>query len=211
MRFFLLGGTGQVGEEFRAVPLPIDVEVVAPSRGELDLEDPRAISRMIAARPWSAVINAAAYTDVDRAEREEPVAFAVNAEAPTRLAAETMRSGIPLVHISTDYVFDGRKGAPYVEEDAVAPLNAYGRSKLASAYGVPPANPRHVILRTSWVYSPYRKNFVRTILRLAGGDLFGAADEKPLAMLNCPHELRRLEQSLRGLAARYGKTAYGRY
>ena len=167
MRFLLLGGTGQVGKEFRALPLPIDVEVVAPSRGELDLEDPQAISRMIAVQPWSAVINAAAYTDVDRAESEEPVAFAVNAEAPTRLAAETGRSGIPLIHISTDYVFDGRKGTPYVEEDAVAPLNAYGRSKLAGEFGVQTANPRHIILRTSWVYSPYRKNFVRTILRLA--------------------------------------------
>jgi len=167
LRFLLLGGTGQVGEEFRAMALPKDVEVVAPSRGELDLEDPRAIARMIAARPWSAVINAAAYTDVDRAESEELVAFAVNAEAPSRLAAETGRCGIPLLHISTDYVFDGRKGAPYVEQDEVAPLNAYGRSKLAGEVGVYAANPRHVILRTSWVYSPYRKNFLRTILRLA--------------------------------------------
>src|SRR5262245_53734694 len=167
MRFLLLGGTGQVGEEFRTLALPKNVEVITPSRGELDLEDARAIARMIAARPWSAVINAAAYTDVDRAESEEPVAFAVNAEAPSRLAAETGRCGIPLLHISTDYVFDGRKGAPYVEQDGVAPLNAYGRSKLAGEGGVHAANPRHVILRTSWVYSPYRKNFVRTILRLA--------------------------------------------
>jgi dTDP-4-dehydrorhamnose reductase len=167
MRLLLLGGTGQVGKEFRALPLPIDVEVVAPSRDQFDLEDSQAISSMIAAQPWSAVINAAAYTDVDRAESEEPVAFAVNAEAATRLATETGRSGIPLIQISTDYVFDGRKGAPYVEEDAVAPLNAYGRSKLAGELGVQTANPRHVILRTSWVYSPYRKNFVRTILRLA--------------------------------------------
>jgi dTDP-4-dehydrorhamnose reductase len=167
MRFLLLGGTGQVGEEFRALALPKDVEVVAPRRGELDLKDPRAIALMIAAQPWSAVINAAAYTDVDRAEGEETVAFAVNAEAPSRLAAETARHAIPLVHISTDYVFDGRKGAPYVEQDEVAPLNAYGRSKLAGERGVRAANPRHVILRTSWLYSPYRKNFVRTILRLA--------------------------------------------
>src|SRR5713101_883193 len=167
MRFLLLGGTGQVGEEFRALPRPKEVEVVAPSRAALDLEDPLAIARMIAAEPWSAVINAAAYTDVDRAESEEPIAFAVNAEAPSRLAAETGRRGIPLVHISTDYVFDGRKGAPYVEQDEVAPLNAYGRSKLAGERGVCAANPRHVILRTSWAYSPFRKNFVRTILRLA--------------------------------------------
>jgi dTDP-4-dehydrorhamnose reductase len=167
MRFLLLGGTGQVGEEFRMLTFPKDLEVVAPTRAALELEDPRAIARMIAAEPWSAVINAAAYTDVDRAESEEAVAFAVNAEAPRRLAAETACRGIPLVHISTDYVFDGRKGAPYLEQDAVAPLNAYGRTKLAGERGVQAANPLHVILRTSWVYSPYRKNFVRTILRLA--------------------------------------------
>src|SRR5262245_55897446 len=167
MRFLLLGGTGQVGEEFRMLALPNDVGGVAPSRAALELEDPRAIARMIAAEPWSAVINAAAYTDVDRAESEEAVAFAVNAEAPSRLAAETACRGIPLVHISTDYVFDGRKGAPYVEQDEVAPLNVYGRSKLAGEHGVQAANPRHVILRTSWVYSLYRKNFVRTILQLA--------------------------------------------
>src|SRR5690349_13212757 len=118
MRLLLLGGTGQVGKEFRALPFPPGIEVVAPSRGTLELEDPRAIARMIAAEPWSAVINAAGYTDVDRAESEEPVAFAVNADAPSRLAAETGIRGIPLVHISTDYVFDGRKGAPYVEHDA---------------------------------------------------------------------------------------------
>src|SRR5262245_48051587 len=109
MRLLLLGGTGQVGEEFRALPLPEDVEVVAPSRAALDLQDTNAIARIIAAEHWNTVINAAGYTDVDRAEGEGPVAFAVNAEAPTRLATETGRRGIPLVHISTDYVFDGRK------------------------------------------------------------------------------------------------------
>jgi dTDP-4-dehydrorhamnose reductase len=167
MRLLLLGGTGQVGEEFRALAMPGDVELVAPGRGEVDLKDAQAIARAVAAEPWSAVINAAAYTDVDRAESEEAAAFAVNADAPSRLAIETGRRGIPLIHISTDYVFDGRKGAPYVEDDPVAPLNAYGRSKLAGEGGVSAANPRHIILRTSWVYSPFRKNFVRTIVRLA--------------------------------------------
>ena len=167
MRILLLGGTGQIGEEFRALPFPKDVEVVAPSRSAFDLEDPQEIARIIAAEPWHAVINAAGYTDVDRAETEQATAFAVNAEAPSQLAAETGRRGIPLIHISTDYVFDGRKGAPYVEQDDVGPLNVYGHSKLAGERGVSTANPRHVILRTSWVYSPFRKNFVRTILRLA--------------------------------------------
>jgi dTDP-4-dehydrorhamnose reductase len=166
MRFLLLGGTGQVGEEIRRLTLPDNVAIVAPDRDALDLRDSQAIVRMIATEPWSVVINAAAYTDVDGAESEEALALAVNAEAPTRLAAETARYRIPLIHISTDYVFDGRKGAPYVEDDDCAPLNAYGRSKLAGERGVSAGNPRHVILRTSWLYSPYRKNFVKTILRL---------------------------------------------
>jgi dTDP-4-dehydrorhamnose reductase len=167
MRLLLVGGTGQVGEEFRSLALPAEVDIVAPGRSALDLQDTGAIARMMAAEPWSAVINAAAYTAVDRAESEEAVAFAVNAGAPSRLAIEAGRRGIPLVHISTDYVFDGRKGSPYVEQDETAPLNVYGRSKLAGEHAVRAANPRHMILRTSWVYSPYRTNFVKTILRLA--------------------------------------------
>jgi dTDP-4-dehydrorhamnose reductase len=166
MRFLLLGGTGQVGTEIRAMA-PFDVDIFAPSREEIDIQDASAIAKIVSAKPWHAVINAAAYTDVDRAESEEAVAFNVNAQAPTWLAAETGRRGIPLIHISTDYVFDGKKGAPYIEQDEVAPLNAYGRSKLAGELGVRAGNDRHAILRTSWVYSPYRKNFVKTILRLA--------------------------------------------
>jgi dTDP-4-dehydrorhamnose reductase len=167
MRFLVLGGTGQVGEELRTSMLPHGIEVFAPTRLELDLCDAHAIARVTAAERWSAVINAAAYTEVDQAESEEESAFAVNAQAPAQLAAETARNAIPLIHISTDYVFDGRKGAPYFEHDRTAPVNTYGRSKLAGEEGVRAANPRHIIMRTSWVYSPYRKNFVKTILRLA--------------------------------------------
>jgi dTDP-4-dehydrorhamnose reductase len=212
MRLLLLGGTGQVGEEFRALALPGDVEVVAPSRGALDLEDGQAIARVIAAKHWSAVINAAAYTDVDRAESEEAAAFAVNANAPARLAIETGRRGIPLVHISTDYVFDGRKGAPYVEQDAVAPLNAYGRSKLAGERGVSAANPRHIILRTSWVYSPFRKNFVRTIVRLATERerLSVVADQR-----GCPTAARDIAKACLDIAMRCAaapeQAPYGTY
>jgi dTDP-4-dehydrorhamnose reductase len=212
MRFLLLGATGQVGEEFRALALPKDVEIIAPSRAALDLEDPDAIARIIAAEPWSAVINAAAYTDVDRAESEEPVAFAVNAEAPSRLAAETGRRGIPLLHISTDYVFDGRKGSPYVEQDEVGPLNAYGRSKLAGERGVRAANSRHVILRTSWVYSPYRKNFLKTILRLAAerDRLTIVADQR-----GCPTAARDVAKACLDVALRCAsepeRAPYGLY
>lgn len=199
MRFLLLGGTGQVGEEFRALPFPNDVEVVAPSQTALDLKDTSAIAQIIAAEPWDAVINAAAYTDVDRAESEETAAFAINGEAPARLAAETGRRGIPLIHISTDYIFDGRKGVPYVEEDKPAPLNAYGRSKLAGEHGIRAGNRRHVILRSSWIYSPRRKNFVRTILRLAAerDNLTIVADQR-----GCPTAARDIAQACLAIALR---------
>jgi len=167
MRLLLLGGTGQVGTEAQALALPAGVRIFAPPRSAVDLEDSAAISNIVAAESWSAVINAAGYTNVDGAESAETKAAAINATAAARLAAETGRRGIPLIHISTDYVFNGRKGSPYVEDDTPAPLSAYGRSKLAGEHGVRDANPRHVILRTAWVYSPYGKNFVRTILRLA--------------------------------------------
>jgi dTDP-4-dehydrorhamnose reductase len=168
MRFLLLGGSGQVGRELRALATYRNIDVVAPDREALDLRDPSAIERMIAAEPWSAVINAAGYTEVDRAEVEEAAAFELNAEALSWLAVETARWKIPLLHISTDYVFDGKKGSPYLETDAVAPLNAYGRSKLAGERAVCAENPQHVVLRTAWLFSPYGKNFVKTILRLAG-------------------------------------------
>jgi|SRR5690242_10397084 len=167
MRLLLIGGSGQVGRELRELSVARNVALVAPSRAELDLTDATAVTRVFEAGPWGAVINAAAYTNVDRAESEESAAFAANAEGPARLAIETARCGIPLVHISTDYVFDGRKGAPYVEGDVVSPLNVYGRSKRAGEERIGAANPRHVILRTAWVYSPFGNNFVRTILRLA--------------------------------------------
>ncbi len=212
MRILLLGGTGQVGEELRAAPLPEGVEIAAPARGDLDLADPSAIARVVAAERWSAVINAAAYTEVDRAESEEELAFAINAQAPAQLSAETTRYAIPLIHISTDYVFDGRKGAPYVEQDETAPVNAYGRSKLKGEMGVRAANPRYVILRTSWVYSPYRQNFVKTILRLA-------ADRERLAIVadqrGCPTAAEDIAKACLGIALACASdpecAAYGTY
>src|SRR5690349_10457112 len=101
MRLLLLGGSGQVGQELRALPLPPNVELVAPSRSAVDLSAPLAIARLIAAEPWTVVINAAAYTEVDRAEAEHELAFSINAEAPCRLACETGARGIPIIHIST--------------------------------------------------------------------------------------------------------------
>jgi dTDP-4-dehydrorhamnose reductase len=167
MRVLLLGATGQVGQEIRLLDFPDNIEFIAPPRSVVDLNDPESIASVIAAGPWAAVINAAGYTDVDQAESEPIVAYSVNSFAPSRLATETARRGIPLIHISTDYVFDGHKGTPYVEHDKTNPLNVYGRSKLVGEEAIRASNPRHIVLRTSWVYSPFRNNFVKTILRLA--------------------------------------------
>ena len=167
MRVLLFGGTGQVGAEICALAGDAGVDLVAPGHADLDLTDREAIAELIVSQPWDIVINAAAYTNVDGAESEEALAFAINAEAPARISIESDRRGIPLIHISTDYVFDGKKGAPYVEQDSIGPLNAYGRSKAEGERVAGAANRRHIILRTSWVYSHRRKNFVKTILQLA--------------------------------------------
>jgi len=212
MRFLLLGRSGQVGTELRHLAACESIDVVAPDRDELDLTDLPAIDRVVAAEPWSAVINAAAYTNVDRAETEEALALAVNAEAPARLATETARRRIPLVHISTDYVFDGCKGAPYVEQDVAAPLNAYGRSKLAGERAVCAGNPRHVVVRTSWLYSPHGHNFVKTILRLAAerDRLTVVADQR-----GCPTAARDVARACLDIALRCAsnpeQAPYGTY
>jgi dTDP-4-dehydrorhamnose reductase len=124
--------------------------------------------RAISARNWSVIINAAGYTSVDKAESEIEAAWRLNALVPALVAAETARRGIPLVHISTDYVFDGTADRPYVESDPVAPLGAYGVSKEAGERAIRTGNPRHVIARTAWLVSPHGNNFVKTMLRLAG-------------------------------------------
>jgi dTDP-4-dehydrorhamnose reductase len=212
MRLLVLGGSGQLGSELRALALPPSVQLTAPPRSAVDVGDAAALERLIAAEPWNAVINAAGYTDVDRAEHEEALAFAINAETPGRLAAATGRRGIPLIHVSTDYVFDGRKGAPYVETDAAMPLNAYGRSKLAGERHISAANPRHVILRSAWLFSPFGKNFVRTILRLA-------QTREPLGVvadqLGCPTPARDLAQACLDVALRCAaapdRAPYGTY
>jgi dTDP-4-dehydrorhamnose reductase len=212
MRLLLLGGTGQVGREFQSLAFPKGTDVVAPSRADCDFADPRAITQLIAAYPWNVVINVAGYTNVDRAESDQSTAFAVNADAPAHLAAETERHAIPLIHISTDYVFDGRKNSPYVETDAPAPLNVYGASKLAGERAVAANNPRHVILRTAWVYSSHGHNFVKTILRLA-------AERERLTIVDdqrgCPTSAHDIAVVCRDIAllcaAQPAETPYGLY
>lgn len=212
MRVLVLGGSGQLGSELRALVLPPEVALTAPPRSAVNLAEPAALDRLIAAEPWSAVINVAGYTHVDGAEREEALAFAINAEVAGCLAAATGSRGIPLIHVSTDYVFDGRKGEPYVEIDDTAPLNAYGRSKLAGERRIEAANPRHVILRTAWLFSPFGNNFVRIILRLAREreQLRVVADQR-----GCPTAARDVARACLDLAlccaAAPDRAAYGTY
>jgi dTDP-4-dehydrorhamnose reductase len=166
MRVLVTGCRGQVGAEV-ARALHGIAEVEAHDRSTLDLEDPAALAAKVRELKPAAIVNAAAYTAVDQAETDEARAHAVNAVAPGVLAEEARRAGAVLLHFSTDYVFDGSKQAPYEEDDATAPINAYGRTKLAGERAISAAGGDHVVLRTSWVYGPHGKNFLLTMLRLA--------------------------------------------
>ncbi len=162
MTLLIFGKTGQVATELRQL---------APGaqflgRDEADLTDPQACAAAIRARRPSAVINAAAWTAVDKAETEEDAATLVNGAAPTAMAQECAALGIPFVHISTDYVFDGGGAAPFGADHPTAPLGAYGRSKLVGEVGVQAAGGTYAILRTSWVFSAHGANFLKTMLRL---------------------------------------------
>ncbi|HAO33894.1 MAG TPA: dTDP-4-dehydrorhamnose reductase [Candidatus Competibacter sp.] len=167
MRLAIIGAKGQVGWELsRRAPM-FGHEVLAWDVDELDIRDAGAVDRMLADSGADAVINAAAYTAVDRAEQEPEQAFAVNRDGPAHLAAACARSNIPLLHISTDYIFDGTKSEAYTEDDPAAPLGVYGRSKWEGDEAVRRLLPRHLILRVSWVFGVEGENFVKTILRLA--------------------------------------------
>jgi dTDP-4-dehydrorhamnose reductase len=166
LKILLTGRNGQVGWELLKALAPLG-ELTALGRAELDLRDAERIREAVRASNPDVIVNAAAYTAVDRAESERDAAFAVNAGAPGTLAAEAKRSGALLVHYSTDYVFDGAKPAPYVEEDEPNPVNAYGASKLAGERAIAASGCRYLILRTSWVYGPRGANFYLTMLRLA--------------------------------------------
>lgn len=161
MRVLVFGQSGQVARELQRFE-----GVTALGRAEADLSDPAACAAIIAETQAEAVINAAAYTAVDKAEIDTKEAFRVNAEAPAAMAEAAARRGIPFLHISTDYVFDGTGETPWREEDPTGPMSTYGASKLQGEEGVRAANGTHVILRTSWVVSSHGHNFARTMLRL---------------------------------------------
>jgi dTDP-4-dehydrorhamnose reductase len=166
LRILLTGRNGQVGWELARV-LPALGELIATDRGTLDLADPASIRRAIGQAKPDIVVNAAAYTAVDKAEADRELAMQVNRDAPGVLGEEAKRLGALLVHYSTDYVFDGEKRTPYTEADVPGPLSHYARSKLEGERAVVASGCRHLILRTSWVYGPRAANFYRVIERKA--------------------------------------------
>jgi dTDP-4-dehydrorhamnose reductase len=161
------GKSGQLARCLAAEARRRGLALVAMGRPALDLTDAGSAARAVEAHAPYAIVNAAAYTAVDKAEAEPALAMAINRDGAGVLAAAAARLGVPFIHISTDYVFDGRKATPYREDDAPAPLGVYGRSKLEGEATVLAACPAAVILRTSWVYGPFGQNFVATMLRLA--------------------------------------------
>jgi dTDP-4-dehydrorhamnose reductase len=168
VRLYVIGMEGQVARALReAASENPDLVVGSGGRPILDILRRELIEQELSAFAPDLVINPAAYTAVDRAESERDLAFAVNRDGAANVAAIAARLGVPIIHLSTDYVFDGKKQRRYVETDSVAPLGVYGESKLAGEQAVAAENKHHVICRTSWVYAPFGNNFVRTIVRLS--------------------------------------------
>ena len=166
MKIVLLGKNGQVGHELQRTLLPLG-QVIALGREEADLSVLTQLQGVLAQRTPDIIVNAAAYSAVDKAESDEATAFCINAEAVGLMAEHARQSGALLVHYSTDYVFDGENPAPYVETDATNPQSAYGRSKRAGEQAIEQSGCRALIFRTSWVFSTDGGNFIKTILRLA--------------------------------------------
>ena len=200
----LFGAGGQVGTELLAL-LPEHWQVIAPRSHELDLADANALRRKIQSAQPRWIVNAAAYTAVDRAESEPEQAFAINARAVGIMGEEAKRCGAAVVHYSTDYVFDGEPGAPRREQDPTGPLGVYGFSKLAGEQALSASGAAHFLFRTSWVYSTHGKNFLLTILKLARqkdelrivADQFGSPTfARNLARLTL-HAMRRSEELTR--------------
>jgi dTDP-4-dehydrorhamnose reductase len=167
MKVLITGADGQLGRELVRLGRRLDFEVYGLNRQQLDITNENQILQIFKRISPSVVINSAAYTHVDRAENETDLAYAVNKDGPAYLARHCADNHLKLIHISTDYVFDGSKGRPYQESDPVAPLGVYGRSKAEGETVIRNTLADHIIVRTSWLYGVYGNNFVKTILKLA--------------------------------------------
>ena len=210
LKILQFGTTGQLATELLRQASGHDVTLTALSRADCDLADPAAAARKVETLKPDLVVIAAAYTAVDLAETERDMARAVNALSPGAIAAACARSGAALVNISTDYVFDGDGGAPYAEDAATNPLNAYGATKLEGELAVAAASPRALNIRTSWVVSAHGKNFIKTMLRVAAGNPLKVVDDqmgRPTSAADLAGFI--LEQAPRLAAAKAGDAVFG--
>ncbi|MBW1820361.1 MAG: dTDP-4-dehydrorhamnose reductase [Deltaproteobacteria bacterium] len=166
MRLLIIGSKGQLGSELVRECKRNDFSFLALDLPEFNITDPSCVEKTLADFKPSIVINASAYTNVDKAETEPEIAFSVNSDGPANLAVSCEKNRISIIHISTDYVFDGSKGQPYTESDPVSPLGVYGKSKEEGERKLRSILKQHIILRTSWLYGTFGNNFVKTMLRL---------------------------------------------
>jgi dTDP-4-dehydrorhamnose reductase len=197
MRLLITGAAGMLGRDVAAAAARSGHEVVALARGELDITDRAAVQAAIAEAEPAAIVNCAAWTDVDGAEADEAAATRINGHGAGNLAAEAAAAGAFLVHVSSDYVFDGRADAPYREDSATVPLSAYGRSKLAGEHAVAAAGGEHAIVRSSWLFGVGGRNFVDTMLKLgAERDELRVVDDQ----LGCPTFTGQLADALVAIA-----------
>ena len=204
MRLFVIGAEGQVARSLREVASRGDngdnIVFGFGARPDLDLLHPASIAKALADFRPDLVVNPAAYTAVDKAESEPDQAFALNRGGARAVAAAAADRGVPVIHLSTDYVFDGKKKEPYSETDPVGPQGVYGRSKLAGELAVAEANPRNIVLRTSWVYAPFGGNFVRTMLRLTTErDRLRVVDDQ----VGCPTYAPDIARAIAAIAQRW--------
>jgi dTDP-4-dehydrorhamnose reductase len=201
------GQTGQLASALVALADQRRVPLIAIGLPELDITDAGSIETIVKTHSPCAIINAAAYTLVDKAESEPDAAFKINCDGAAYLAQAAARLDIPFVHVSTDYVFDGKKPTPYVEDDNASPLNVYGRSKRQGEIAVLHAYPAAIIIRTSWVYSPHGQNFVKTMLRLSKThDHIRVVDDQhgaPTSARDIAQAILQINQQIEGGEAKY--------
>ncbi len=167
MRVLIVGSEGQLGRELGRAAWPVGVELVAPARSRLDVSDSEAVLALVTEQRPDLLLNATAHSLVDAAEAEPEAAFRVNRDGADNLARASANARIPLIHVSTDFVFDGTQAAPYGEDAATRPINVYGESKLAGELAVRKQVAEHLIVRTSWLFSAFRRNFVKAMVALA--------------------------------------------
>lgn len=212
MRLLVFGAAGQLGFELCRIAKPEGIEVFGTTRQEADVTKYSQVVAALEDSGCALAVNAAAYTAVDQAENDRDAAFAVNRDGARNVAQACERKGTPLIHISTDYVFDGTKPGAYGENDPVRPLNVYGASKVAGERAVRAALGRHVILRCSWVYGAGGQNFVKTMLRLAegtaeGGEVLRIVDDQ----CGCPTSARDIAGAILAIAPALNNDTWGTY